>query len=411
MTFWQQIDRLLLRTAAKSADRIRTAIKASIDIDQVIQDWQHAHPDQTTITRAQARDWAKIHIHPKTAEIRDELTQIYAIGWTLGTDVGRAALAHAFLSKASDPNNLIDYLNTDWTTWKPGNHPAEYLVRPPGALADLIRSRGFKMSQDLTATTLDRIGTKLADALALGSSSADLGDYLSDVISDPMRALTIATTEMNASMSAASLNTYDEYGVAQKEWLSLDACDLCSANDDQGAIPLDEEFESGDMAPPGHPNCRCSILPVVDGVEMSDQIVDANLEMMVKGVLTAGDVDRALQRLQILPNPNDPSIENITKYVLSPWQVVPVPTIDPKIWDKAELELIELADLYGTDPFLRRKNVAKHIETLGQANSEYRSYAMVIQRAGKSIIIDGHHRLMALWLLGLDKAPVWIVKE
>ena len=411
MSFWQQIDRLLLRTAAKSADKIKAAIKGSIDIDQVIQDWQHAHPEQTTITRAQARDWAKIHIHPKTAEIQSELRQIYAIGWTLGTDVGKAALAHAFLSKADDPENLISYLNTDWTTWEPGNHPAEYLVRPPGALEELIRSRGFKMSQDLTSTTLDRIGTKLADALALGASSTDLGEYLSDVISDPSRALTIATTEMNASMSAASLNTYDEYGVAQKEWLSLDACDLCQANDDDGPIPLGDEFSSGDMAPPGHPNCRCSILPVVDGVEMTDQTVDADLEMMVKGVLTGADVERALQRLAILPNPNDPAITNIEKYVESPWQVVPVPTIDPKIWDKANLELVDLADLYATDPYLRRKNVAKHVETLGQANSQYRSYAMVIQRAGKSIIIDGHHRLMALWLLGLDQAPVWIVKE
>ena len=36
-------------------------------------------------------------------------------------------------------------------------------------------------------------------------------------------------------------------------------CALCEDNEDQGWIPEEEAFESGDMEPPGHPNCTCTI--------------------------------------------------------------------------------------------------------------------------------------------------------
>ena len=42
-----------------------------------------------------------------------------------------------------------------------------------------------------------------------------------------------------------------------------DACDECVANAEQGAIGLEDEFLSGDDAPPAHPNCRCDVLPVL----------------------------------------------------------------------------------------------------------------------------------------------------
>jgi hypothetical protein len=88
-----------------------------------------------------------------------------------------------------------------------------------------------------------------------------------------------------------------------------------------------------------------------------------------------------------------------------------MPTINPNIWDTATMQLVDIADLFSTDKYLKRKNVRKHIGQMGQARSPFRSYAMVLEHDGKALIIDGHHRLMSLWLLGLDKAPVWLVKE
>jgi hypothetical protein len=130
----------------------------------------------------------------------------------------------------------------------------------------------------------------------------------------------------------------------------------------------------------------------------------------VKGVPGPLEVARALSRLAILPNPNHPEIANPDKFVESPWTLVPVPTVDPNAWGDAVTAVIDLEDLYGTDAILKRKNIKKHIEAMGQAVTPYRSYALIAEVAGKLIIIDGHHRLMATWLLGQDTAAVYKIE-
>jgi len=130
---------------------------------------------------------------------------------------------------------------------------------------------------------------------------------------------------------------------------------------------------------------------------------------LVKFVPGPAEVERALSRLAILPNPNtgEGSSED-EKHVESPWPVIQAPLTDPNIWDNAELAIVQLADLVGTDPFLSRKNIIKHIESMGQAVTPYRSHALIFEIGGKNVIIDGHHRLFAMWLLGMEQVPVWL---
>jgi hypothetical protein len=130
----------------------------------------------------------------------------------------------------------------------------------------------------------------------------------------------------------------------------------------------------------------------------------------VKGVSGPLEVARALSRLAILPNPNHPDLDEPEKFVESPWEIVTAPTVDPNAWADAEVVIVDLADLYGTDKFLRRKNVARHVENMGQALTPFRSWAMVADFDGRQVIIDGHHRLLALWLLGHDRAPVYKIE-
>lgn len=84
------------------------------------------------------------------------------------------------------------------------------------------------------------------------------------------RAEMIAETEVRKANSQAALDGYtaarDDLGIPmKKEWLlGENPCDICQANADQGPIDLDEPFESGDDAPPGHPWCECALSPVVD---------------------------------------------------------------------------------------------------------------------------------------------------
>jgi SPP1 gp7 family putative phage head morphogenesis protein len=82
------------------------------------------------------------------------------------------------------------------------------------------------------------------------------------------RAMTIARTETNFAASQGALEGYKASGVVEgKLWLTAEddlVSEECEANADAGVIGLDEDFPSGDDAPPVHPNCRCAIAPVVD---------------------------------------------------------------------------------------------------------------------------------------------------
>jgi hypothetical protein len=52
--------------------------------------------------------------------------------------------------------------------------------------------------------------------------------------------------------------------VEKKVWLLADdPCDECQGNADDGEIPLDDDFSSGDDAAPAHPRCLCDTAPVV----------------------------------------------------------------------------------------------------------------------------------------------------
>ena len=135
------------------------------------------------------------------------------------------------------------------------------------------------------------------------------------------------------------------------------------------------------------------------------------------GVPSKAEVKDALSRLKVLPNdagghPVSDSPEDLADSVASPWPVAETQdgdyAVSPDVWEKAELTLVNIKDLFGTDTGLKRSNVADHIEAMGQALTPYRSYALVYDDGEKQIIVDGHHRLFAMWLLGMDQAPVWL---
>jgi hypothetical protein len=73
------------------------------------------------------------------------------------------------------------------------------------------------------------------------------------------------------------------------------------------------------------------------------------------------------------------------------------------------LTVVNLHELLGTDPNLSRKTVQRHITS--KALNTNGHYALVVVKNGDKIIVDGHHRLMAQWLLGHPTAQVWLVEE
>lgn len=427
MNLKQKVEGTLTREAAKQASSIRAALKISLNIDALVADWEHQN--FTTMSRADARDWARIHAKPVNQKaLRDAIRNIIAFGYAMGEDVGKAYYAKAktgasITKAAPNAKDINDWLHL-WDTWTPGYQPAALLVKPRGSLSKLLEDSGVTITS-IQTTSLNRLGTILGDALAKGWAGDKLANEIEGLLTDPSRALMIANTEMARAMSTATMDTYRGFGVEKVEWLHADLCncDLCNNAEDMGPQDIGFDWSEGDdvTEPPMHPNCICTIAPVIDDgesdfVDVADSIDLAakpdTLEPMTEkaGVPGPAEVLRAQSRLAILPNPNHPDLDKPEKYVESPWPVDEVPVIDPNVWDDAQVVVVNLHDLQGTDPWLKRKNVAKHIEAMGQAITPFRSYALVAEVNGSMIIIDGHHRLMAAWLLGQETAPVWKVE-
>lgn len=99
----------------------------------------------------------------------------------------------------------------------------------------------------------DHLSTEIEDMYALSDKRADL----------------IARTETAFADTNGNMIAYQQSGlVSGKEWIlgsehGPDEQDECNDNEDQGVIPLDQPFASGDMVPPAHPNCVCDFLPVL----------------------------------------------------------------------------------------------------------------------------------------------------
>lgn len=127
----------------------------------------------------------------------------------------------------------------------------------------------------ITQSTRDAIRDTITKGLADNIGIPGISDAIeSSFAFSTERAALIANTEVRRANSYGALEGYKAVrstGVdVMKEWLTAADCDdeeVCLPNADDGPINLDDTFSSGDDAPPGHPNCRCSLGPVVNGSE------------------------------------------------------------------------------------------------------------------------------------------------
>jgi hypothetical protein len=242
---------------------VRAGIRSSVDVDAVVAAARNDYHEGSAPTPDEARQWARLNVRTDSAELFTALGDLYAVGYTLGHDYAHTAVALAQRARrkavAPDPYAII----TDWDDWKPGLEAANNLVRPPGGLQRLLDRRNAIIA-GLDATTVDRIGTVLADGLAVGASDIMIAANIEAITGDATRALSIATTEMCAAVSVATVDNYADLEVEQVEWFALEGCELCEENAEQGPILLGAEFPSGDTEPPAHTNCRCSLLPWIE---------------------------------------------------------------------------------------------------------------------------------------------------
>jgi hypothetical protein len=263
--------RLKVTLAARHARSIKRGIEALYSVDQILDAWfalqdpidSQIQNAPTHIATQMARDWVKVQAHRvDTERLNFALARLYADGWILGQDLGYYEIAKTVRINKAAPSRvqLSNSLKMNWRTWRAGNRAAAALVEPPNGLKRLLAGRGIKIN-DLSTTTLNRIGTALADGLRVGATRASIADDISYILGDDARALAIAGTEMSAAVVQSNLELYAESGVEQVEYLVADPCDECAENEEASPLPLGEEFPNGN--PPVHPNCMCDIAPYV----------------------------------------------------------------------------------------------------------------------------------------------------
>lgn len=259
---WKRALEADARLAAKNATKFRAALRASINPESIVEGYMQTQPQpigNVAQQRARARSWAIMNVRVNLSVFQEVLLRTLAEGYVLGD---RAALDLVEQAKARQKAPKV---GINWDTWKPGDDVAALFVKPPKAWRNLLARFDITL-KDFSKTTHDLIGNSLGESIELGLSGKQTAKRLLQYVASPSRALTIAITEQNRAISAATVARYKEMGVEKNEWLASDPCEECAENDGQ-VVPVGSPFASGDDQPPVHPNCRCTLLPVVLGGE------------------------------------------------------------------------------------------------------------------------------------------------
>lgn len=139
---------------------------------------------------------------------------------------------------------------------------------------EYLLQHGAELVAGINAYTQERLAILLADSVGKGMAVEDITSLIMQSFDDftYARARRIAITEASKAWSYAEMTSAEGMESAGftmvKEWLlgpMHPRYDPCDHNHEQGAIPLKQPFSTGDMAPPQHPHCGCSVITYPDG--------------------------------------------------------------------------------------------------------------------------------------------------
>lgn len=130
---------------------------------------------------------------------------------------------------------------------------------------DILTDQGMQSITGVTDDLRQQIGRNLAEGLMNGEGVYDLTKRVQSTSDDFnwARSELIARTEAVAALNKASTEYYKSRNIKQWRWLSAGddgrTCEDCLAKD--GKI-----YDVGDTEPPEHPSCRCTSIPVIEGL-------------------------------------------------------------------------------------------------------------------------------------------------
>jgi SPP1 gp7 family putative phage head morphogenesis protein len=242
---WKVVQADLMRDAQRLADQIAAALAAGQDINEAWLIRQERYNALLAQVQTQVDRYA--------LQVGHVVTQGQAaavlLAWTVSGQQIAAGLVSAGLS--ADVNRL-----------------------PVAAVRDLVGrlSDGSPMGDLLQTFGSDArkaASEALVSGLGRGIGPRSIAPAIRNALDvTPVRALTIARTEIVGSYRNAALQSYQANSDVISGWIWMCAksprtCVACLAMD--GAVfVLDRPF-------PSHPNCRCITVPIVKGVEPTDR--------------------------------------------------------------------------------------------------------------------------------------------
>lgn len=176
-----------------------------------------------------------------------------------GRDAGSRALASVGVSQRS---NLVNQVNQRAVAYAEQRSAEMVGMRRVGGV--LVPNPNAEMV--ISESTREQLREIISEGLAENIGKDEIIQRILDSTTfSEERAALIAATEIGNANSMAALEGFKAAAdlgiIVKKAWLVDDApCLVCEANAAVGAIALDEEFPSGDIAPLAHPNCECSLV-------------------------------------------------------------------------------------------------------------------------------------------------------
>ncbi|MEV7034627.1 phage portal protein [Streptomyces sp. NPDC093272] len=185
------------------------------------------------------------------APIATAIVAIWIEGWAIGSAASRALLAGTAARFA----------------WTAGDDEAARRTLIASA-ADALQAFLDRNRTSIPAITDRRLAVfarVLAGAKARGLTAKELAQALREALQDDAWARMMALTELTRASSEAARAAYTDEGVTHWWWVTEPgACPVCLANEAAGSRVIGDRWPDGSEAPPAHPHCRCSPLPVID---------------------------------------------------------------------------------------------------------------------------------------------------
>jgi SPP1 gp7 family putative phage head morphogenesis protein len=251
------------------APRIAAAFRGAVNPRWLVEAWLALNPrssagrkaDRLRDLNAQAERWLEKNAPDLAAALESTIGDVYADGYLIGLVAAEdAAGVEAGIAAG-----------VNWDTWEPGDAKAADLILGPAGdgagLEALLNDAGVTI-RSIAATRIKALGRLLAEGAERGDSPTTIAKAIEYLLTDATRAEMIATTELCRAISQASLRTYQANGIESVEWASAGdgrVCPICQTNAEAGPRKTGSKFPSGETSPPGHPWCRCALVPVTGG--------------------------------------------------------------------------------------------------------------------------------------------------